>query len=117
MSEAKIEDPSECRDAAPFKWRIRCLSFEPSRFDAGLLGFATFALEGGLLLRDGRICRTEHGLGVHFRRLGVLSDGEADFTHRTVKPISFPRHADWMAFNAAALSALRAAFPDAIPDR
>lgn len=117
---ASVDVANECAEAAPFRWQIRCTKFQPALFDRGLLGFANFELPGGLVLADGRIYRAPHGgLCVKFRELGILSANEParreNGTLKTLRPISFSHHLDWLAFSNAAVAAVRVAYPGQLP--
>lgn len=101
-------------------WQIRCVEFTPrSAPDTILLGFATFELLGGMRIADVRVIKTAKGIGITLpyrivmrgRAPAQLDDG----AWWTVWPVEFPKASDWLAFCRAAVEAVRAAYPDALP--
>lgn len=116
--------PSRARSAAdaeaPFALPIRCTSFTPAPpHRGGLLAYCAFEIAGGIRLNDVRLIATEAGIRAHFPRRAVLAGGHVDKTPngnlRTVAPVEIPDPAALAAFSAAAVLAVEAAFPGALP--
>lgn len=106
---------------APREWQITCHHYAASwHSEKGLLGFADLEIAGGLRLHDLRIVTTDAGPVVAFPKRGVLKAGDlARFPNgepRLIKPVSFVDADCRASFTAAALRAIHAAFPGAIPE-
>ena len=105
---------------ASFPIPMACVSFTPAHHPGPLLGFCDLRLPGGLELRELRVCRRPAGLEVNFPRRGVIEKGQLarfpDGTPRLLRPAMVPDPTDAAAFTRAALAAVVAAFPDALPD-
>lgn len=107
--------------SVPHRWQIACIEFRPARDASGdLLGFARFELAGGMVLSGVCVARNRYGIKVMFSRSVAMKGDEpkrgGDGSWLAVKLVDFPRTDDWRAFSNAAIAAIRAAFPDALPD-
>ncbi len=105
--------------AQAYSWNIECIEFAPARRpEGGLVGFARFRLPGGLQLNDTRVVRVGSGLLVTFPRRCAMVGGNP--AHRSngdwmlVNAVAFPRDDEFRAFSAAAIAAIRVAFPGAL---
>ncbi len=117
--------PMRCApDTAPpepdrFPISVVCLAFTPAHHQGGVLGFVDLGLPGGLELRDLRLGWRNGALTLTGPRRAVLAGGDVARLPRgemrTLYPIAIPDPEDQRAFAAAAVAAIRRAFPDALP--
>lgn len=114
---------SRTSDAAAetdFPLPLECIAFTPADHRGLLIGFCDLRVAGLLDLREMRIGRVPGGLRVVSPQRGVLRHGELarmpNGDVRVVRPVTVADPDDALAFNRAALAAVRRAYPDALPD-
>jgi hypothetical protein len=94
-------------------WDIECVAFFPVANDDRRRGYAHLKLPGGMLLKDVGIIQTSYGSRATFPR--ARNQGDPGDFKKLHAAIFFPDEANWIAFSAAAVKAVRAAYPSALP--
>jgi hypothetical protein len=110
---ADLRSTSETQIA--YRWQLVLLRFDQARRD-NRLGFASVALDNGMVLQSLRVLLTRHGPRVVFPRRRVFTragepacDTAGDPTLEKI--IFFPSQDDWRAFSAAVVAQIERAYP------
>jgi hypothetical protein len=101
--------------SAVYAWDVVCTSWRPAAWGGDRLGYVDLVLAGGLSINDVRVIRQATG-GIQCMFPRQYRKAQRPECENLPRPcVSFARPCDWIAFTDAAVKAVRAAYPLALP--